>query len=114
MEKTNEYGKIKFSDNAFEKLIKDALTVADGRESLAVERKNIIISEDDHEIQLEFHVVHKFGSSMLYATRTIMDYIEENLKPLKLGKPVRVTMKIVAIKAKKSFKVNHENMRIIS
>lgn len=113
MEKTTEYGNIKISDNVFERLIKEGLSLTEGRDSLVLERKNIIINETDNELLLEFHVVHKFGTSMFFSTRTVLDYIEKNLKGLKLGKQIRVVMRIVAIKARRSFKTNHEITRVI-
>ena len=51
---------------------------------------------------------------MLFSSMTVMNYIEENIKSIKIGKPVRVTMRIVAIKARKSFKVDHERTRVIN
>lgn len=113
MEKITEYGKIKLSDNAFEKMIREALALTNGRDSLAMERKSIVTEEDENEIRVEFHVVHKFGTSMLFSSMTVMNYIEENIRSIKIGKRVRVIMRIVAIKARKSFKVNHEITRTI-
>ena len=113
MEKITEYGKIKISDNAFEKLVREGLALTNGRDTLAMERKSIITEETDDEIRVEFHVVHKFGTSMLFSSMTVMNYIEENIRSVKIGKPVRVTMRIVAIKARKSFKVDHERTRVI-
>jgi len=114
MEKITEYGKIKLSDNVFEKVVKEGLALTNGRDNLALERKSIIINEDENEIRVEFHVTHKFGTSMLFSSMTVMNYIEENIKSIKIGKPVRVTMRIVAIKARKSFKVDHEKTRVIN
>ncbi len=113
MEKINEYGKIKISDNVFEKLVREALALTNGRDSLALERKNIEVEETDEEIRVEFHVVHKFGTSMIFSSMTVMDYLEKNIRSIKLGKPVRAVMKIVAIKARKTFKVDHEKTRVI-
>ena len=113
MEKITEYGKIKLSDNVFEKAVKEGLALTNGRDSLAMERKSISVEEEEDGIRVEFHVVHKFGTSMLFSSMTVMNYIEENIRSVKLGKPVRVIMKIVAIKARKSFKVNHEITRTI-
>jgi hypothetical protein len=70
-------------------------------------------SETDDEIRVEFHVVHKFGTSMIFSSMTVMDYLEENIRSIKLGKPVRAVMKIIAIKARKTHKVDHEKTRII-
>lgn len=114
MEKITEYGKIRISDNAFEKMVREGLALTNGRDSLAMERKSIIVEEDEKEIRVEFHVTHKFGTSMLFSSMTVMNYIEENIKSIKIGKPVRVIMKIVAIKARKSFKVDHERTRVIN
>lgn len=114
MEKITEYGKIKLSDNAFEKIVREGLALTNGRDTLALERKSIIIEENNDEIKVEFHVVHKFGTSMLFSSMTVMNYIEENIRSIKIGKPVRVIMRIVAIKARKSFKVDHEKTRIIN
>ena len=113
MEKITEYGKIKLSDNAFEKMVREGLALTNGRDSLALERKSIIVEEDENEIRVEFHVIHKFGTSMLFSSMTVMNYIEENIKSIRIGKPVKVTMRIVAIKARKSFKVDHERTRTI-
>lgn len=113
MEKINEYGKIKLSDNVFEKLVKEALALTNGRDSLALERKSIEVEETENEITVEFHVVHKFGTSMIFSSMTVMDYLEDNIRSIKLGKTVRVIMRIVAIKARKSFKVDHVKTRII-
>ncbi len=113
MEKITEYGKIKISDNVFEKLVREGLALTNGRDTLAMERKSIITEETDDEIRVEFRVVHKFGTSMLFSSMTVMNYIEENIRSVKIGKPVRVTMRIVAIKARKSFKVDHERTRVI-
>jgi len=113
MEKINEYGKIKISDNVFEKLVKEALALTKGRDTLAMERKSIDVEETDEEIKVEFHTVHKFGTSMIFSSMTVMDHLEKTIRSIKLGKPVRVVMKIVAIKARKTFKVDHEKTRVI-
>ena len=113
MEKTNDLGVIKISDSAFEKLIKEGLALTDGRDSLALERKSIIIRESEKMLYLEFHVVHKFGTSMIFSSSTVLDYLEKTLRAAKLGKPVSITMKIVAIKARRSIKTNHELMRLV-
>ena len=93
MEKINDYGKIKISDNVFEKLVKEGLALTNGRDTLALERKSIDVQETDDEIRVEFHVVHKFGTSMIFSSMTVMDYLEENIRSIKLGKPVRAVMK---------------------
>ena len=113
MEKITEYGKIKLSDNVFEKVVKEGLALTNGRDSLAMERKSISVEEDEKEIRVEFHVNHKFGTSMLFSSMTVMNYIEENIRSIRIGKTVKVIMRIVAIKAKRSFKVNHEITRTI-
>ena len=113
MEKINDYGKIKISDNVFEKLVKEGLALTNGRDTLALERKSIDVQETDDEIRVEFHVVHKFGTSMIFSSMTVMDYLEENIRSIILGKPVRAVMKIIAIKARKTHKVDHEKTRII-
>ena len=113
MEKTTRYGTIKISDNAFEKLIKDALLQTKGAESLAMEIRPIIIKEDEERITLEFHVVHKFGTSMRHSAKTVMDYIEKNLKSIKLSKNVTIRMMIVAVKARKTVKRDLEFARIV-
>ena len=48
MEKTTDYGKIKIADVVFEKMIKDALTLTEGRDELAEGKKSIIV-EGNHE-----------------------------------------------------------------
>ena len=113
MEKKTEYGNIRISDNVFEKLVREGLILTNGKDSLALERKSIIVEETEEEIRVEFHVVHKFGTSMFFSSMTVLDYIEDNIRSVKLGKPVRVIMKIVAIKARKSIKVDHEKTRVI-
>ena len=113
MEKTTEYGKIRISDNVFEKLIREGLALTNGRDSLAMERKSIIVEETDRSINVEFHVIHKFGTSMIFSSKTVMDYIENNIRSVRLGKPVRITMRIVAIKARKSLKTDHEITRTV-
>ncbi len=113
MEKTTELGTIKISDNAFERLIKEGIALTEGRDSLALERKPIVITEREDMLILEFHVVHKFGTSLRYSSKLVLDYIENNIKPLKLGKQVRIRMMVVAIKARRSVKRDLEYMRII-
>lgn len=113
MEKITELGTIKISDNVFEKMIKEGLSLTKGRDSLALERRSIIIEEKEGTLYMEFHVVHKFGTSMLFSSGTVLDYLEENIRKLKLGVPVRIIMKIVAIKARRSIKSNHEITRDI-
>ena len=113
MEKITEYGKIKISDNVFEKMIKEALSLTNGRDSLAMERRSIIIEEDENEIRVEFHVTHKFGISMFFSSMTVMNHIEGSIRSINIGKPVKVIMKIVAIKAKRSIKVDHEITRTV-
>ena len=81
MEKITEYGKIKLSDNVFEKAVKEGLALTNGRDSLAMERKSISVEEEEDGIRVEFHVVHKFGTSMLFSSMTVMNYIEENILP---------------------------------
>lgn len=113
MEKTTEYGKIKISDYAFEKLVKEAIARSEGRETLAVERKNTIISETDDDITIEFHVVHKFGTSLWYSSRVVLAHLEYLLKSLELGKRTVIKMKVVGVKARKTVKRDLEYVRVI-
>ena len=113
MEKITDYGTIRISDNAFERLIKEGLALTEGRDSLALERKPIVITDRADELILEFHVVHKFGTSLRYSSKVVLDHLEKNIRPLLLGKPVRIKMMIVAIKARKSVKRDLEFGRII-
>ncbi len=113
MEKITELGTIKISDNVFEKMIKDGLALTKGRDSLALERRNIIIEEKDGILYIEFHVVHKFGTSMLFSSGTVLDHLEDGIRALHLGVPVRITMRIVAVRARRSIRSNHEITRNI-
>ncbi|MBR6472520.1 MAG: hypothetical protein IKS99_02170 [Firmicutes bacterium] len=113
MEKITDYGTIKISDNVFEKMIKDALSKTEGRDGLAIERKSILIEDGPEELKLEFHVVHMFGTSLRFSTKTILDHLERSIRRLGLGKNVRIVMKVVAIKARRSQKRDLEYSRII-
>ena len=113
MERTTDLGTIKISDNVFEKMIKEGLALTNGRDSLALERRNIILEEEDGSLLIEFHVVHKFGTSMLFSSATVLDHLESSIRALGLGMPVRIVMKIVAIKARRSIRSNHEITRNI-
>ena len=104
MEKTTEYGKIKIADVVFEKIIKDALTKTEGRDELAEGKKSVIVEGNSEEIRLEFHVIHMFGTSLRISSKAVLDHIEKRLKALGLKKPVRVIMKIVGIKARRTQK----------
>ena len=108
MERKNEFGTVKIADYAFEKLVKDAVAMTEGRETIAPGRNSIVIDESDMELRIEFNVIHRFGSSMYFASQTVLSYLEENLKRLRLGKAVRITMRIVGIKTKKVNKQNIE------
>ncbi len=114
MEKITELGTIKIADNAFERMIREGLALTDGRDSLALERKNIIIEEKAGRLDIEFHTVHKFGTSMIFSSQTVLDYLENTIRSLRLGMPVKITMRIVAIKARRSIKSNHEITRTIN
>ena len=108
MEKKNEFGTVKVAESAFEKLVKDAVALTDGKETIASGRNSIVIDENDMELKIEFNVIHKFGTSMYFASQTVLSYLEENLKKLQLGKAVRITMRIVGIRTKKITKQNIE------
>ncbi|MBQ7703662.1 MAG: hypothetical protein IJT40_04725 [Firmicutes bacterium] len=108
MEKKNELGTIKIADNAFEKLIKDAVALTDGKETMASGRNSIVIEESEMELKIEFNVIHQFGASMYFASQTVLSYLEENIRKLKLGKAVRITMRIVGIKTRKVTRQNIE------
>jgi len=108
MEKKNELGTIKVAEYAFEKLVKDAVAMTGDKETIAPGRNSIVIDEDDLELKIEFNVIHRFGASMYFASQTVLSYLEENLKRLKLGKAVKITMRIVGIRTKKITKQNIE------
>ncbi len=113
MEKTTEYGKIKISEYAFEKLVKEAIALTEGRETLALERKSIIIDETQDDISIEFHVVHKFGTSLWYSSRVVLEYLDHRFRELGLGKRIVIRMKVVAVKARRTVKRNIEYTRVI-
>ena len=108
MEHRNELGTVKVAEYAFEKLVKDAVALTEGRETLASGRNNIVIEEDDTELRIEFNVIHRFGASMYFSSQTVLSHIEESLKRLKLGKAVKITMRIVGIRTKKVTRQNIE------
>ena len=113
MEKITELGTIKISDNVFERLVKESISLTEGRDNIAVERKPIIVTDREDMLILEFHVVHRFGTSLRQSTKIVLDHLENCIKPLKLGKPVMIRMMIVAIKARRSVKRDLEYSRII-
>ncbi|MBQ4468098.1 MAG: hypothetical protein II918_07775 [Firmicutes bacterium] len=104
MEKTTDYGKIKIADVVFEKMIKDALTLTEGRDELAEGKKSIIVEGNHEELHLEFHVIHMFGTSLRVSSKAVLDHMEKRIQALGLKKPVRVTMKVVAIRARRTQK----------
>ena len=113
MEKTTEYGTIKIADNVFEKMAKEAVSKSDGRDEFAEGRKSVIIEDRTDELLLEFHVVHRFGTSLLLSSRLVLDDMERSIRSLGLKKPVRVVMKVVAVRARKLQKRDLEFVRIV-
>lgn len=113
MEKITELGTIKISDNVFERLVKESVSLTENRDTLAVERKPIIVTDREDMLIIEFHVVHRFGTSLRHSSKVVLDHMESCLKPLRLGKPVLVRMMVVAIKARRSVKRDLEFSRII-
>lgn len=108
MERKNELGTVKVAEYAFEKLVKDAVANTDERETIAPGRNSILIEEDEKELKIEFNVIHKFGTSIYFTSQSVLSYLEENLKRLKLGKVIKITMRIVGIRTKKITKQNIE------
>ncbi len=113
MEKKTEFGTIKIADYMFERIIKEGLALTNGKAMLALEMKNIYIDEHRDFLRIEFHVVHKFGSSIRSTSKTVFDYMEKMIKPLNVGKPVRIHMIIVAVKSRRIVKRDIEIMREI-
>ncbi len=113
MDKITEYGTIKISDNVFEKMIRDAIKLTEGRDELSSERKNISIYDGKDCLTIEFHVVHMFGTSLRFSTKTVLDHMEKNIRSLGLARPVKIIMKIVAVRARRSQKRDLEFTREI-
>ncbi len=114
MEKTTELGTIKIADYLFERIIKEGLALTGGKASLALEMKNITVYDFDGFLKIEFHVVHKFGSSIRSTSKTVLDYMEKMIAPMNIGKPVRVYMMIVAIRSRRIVKRDIEIVREIN
>ncbi len=108
MEKKNELGTLKVAEYAFEKLVKDAVDLTEGVETIAPGRNSISIREEERELVIEFSVIHRFGASMYFASQAVLSYLEENLKSLKLGRVIKITMRITGIRTKKVTKQNVE------
>ena len=114
MEKITEIGTIKIADYLFERIIKEGLALTDGKESLALEMKNISVYDYDGFLKIEFHVVHKFGSSIRNNSKVVLDYMEKMIAPMNIAKPVRIYMMIVAIRSRRIVKRDIEIVREIS
>jgi len=113
MERNNEYGKIKITENVFHRIIKNAVWTTNEKVTLASERKNIYIADDESSLNIEFRVIIRFGASIRINSNLIMNYLEDTLKPMQIGKPIHIVMRIVGIRSRNIAKRDIEVTRDI-
>ena len=113
MEKTTDYGTIKITDNVFEKMAKEAVSATEGRDEFAEGKKSVILENRPDELLLEIHVIHRFGTSLILSSKLVLDHMEKSIRSLGLDKPVRVVMRVVAVRARRIQKRDLEFVRIV-
>ena len=117
LEKTNELGKIRISNNIFAEIILDSFALNIGKvwpatkkgKQIGKEDKSntydfgstIEASEEYGELCLKFYIIIKFGVSIKDLTNKIFDYVFARIKEAYGKEPGKVIIVISGIKSKK-------------
>lgn len=125
MERTNDLGTIKISNNIFSNIILQAMNLVDGRAFLSSDQGKVLggmdkrvsvgtlsskitVEELENEYEISFNIIMEFGYSIKDTTDAILNYITDGIRKLKPDKPVIIKLRVNGVHAKRTAKRNLE------